>query len=202
VVSDLVPADSIVALIKAGVKGYLFTSDVGHVAESVRELVRGGLPMSGPVSNLVLGRARRPSGEFGAIAQTTESKPPHSSERARSLTRLALRLRSFRRRAHHASAPNAKKELPRRPRWPGTVQPQPSVMTVRPSPESPAPSSAPLPSPAEPGRSPPAPPFAPEPATPEDPVPPRSEPPAPVPPGPEPPTPPVAHSSVNRMQCT
>lgn len=82
VVSDLVPADSIVALIKAGVKGYLFTSDVGHVAESVRELVRGGLPMSGPVSNLVLGRARRPSGEFGAIAQTTESKPPHSSERA------------------------------------------------------------------------------------------------------------------------
>src|SRR5262245_8257580 len=79
-VSERVAPERVVALIKAGVKGYLFTRDVDHLAESVRELVRGGLPMSEPVSNLVLGRARRPSGEFGQIV-STESVPPHSGER-------------------------------------------------------------------------------------------------------------------------
>jgi DNA-binding NarL/FixJ family response regulator len=82
VVSEPVGAERIVEFIKAGVKGYLFARDVGHLAESVRELVRGGLPMSEPVSSLVLGRARRPSGEFGAIASPTDSVPPHSSERS------------------------------------------------------------------------------------------------------------------------
>jgi DNA-binding NarL/FixJ family response regulator len=82
VVSEPVGADRIVEFIKAGVKGYLFASDVGHLAESVRELVRGGLPMSEPVSSLVLGRARRPSGEFGAISNPKESVPPHSTERS------------------------------------------------------------------------------------------------------------------------
>ena len=82
VVSEPVGADRIVDFIKAGVKGYLFASDVGHLAESVRELVRGGLPMSEPVSSLVLGRARRPSGEFGAIARPNESVPPQSTERS------------------------------------------------------------------------------------------------------------------------
>lgn len=82
VVSEPLGADRIVEFIKAGVKGYLFASDVGHLAESVRELVRGGLPMSEPVSSLVLGRARRPSGEFGAVAQRTDSVPPNSTERS------------------------------------------------------------------------------------------------------------------------
>jgi DNA-binding NarL/FixJ family response regulator len=82
VVSEPVGGDRVVEFIKAGVKGYLFASDVGHLAESVRELVRGGLPMSEPVSSLVLGRARRPSGEFGAIARPIDSVPPHSTERS------------------------------------------------------------------------------------------------------------------------
>ena len=82
VVSPPVSAERVVAFIKAGVKGYLFTSDVGYLAESVRELVRGGLAMSGPVSNLVLGRARRPSGEFGSIAPPHETVPPRSTERS------------------------------------------------------------------------------------------------------------------------
>jgi DNA-binding NarL/FixJ family response regulator len=81
IVSEPVNAERIVGLVKAGVKGYLFTRDAGHLAESVRELVRGGLPMSEPVSALVLGRARRPSGEFGMIARATSSTPPASAER-------------------------------------------------------------------------------------------------------------------------
>ncbi len=82
VVSEPASAERIVEFIKAGVKGYLFATDVGHLAESVRELVRGGLPMSEPVSSVVLGRARRPSGEFGAIKPPSDTVPPHSTERS------------------------------------------------------------------------------------------------------------------------
>lgn len=54
-------------LIKAGAAGYLFTDEVFRLPNAVRELLRGGIPMSPPVSQLVLGRARRSSSQMAAV---------------------------------------------------------------------------------------------------------------------------------------
>src|SRR3954470_169542 len=67
VVSPPVPEEPATQLLKAGINGYLFTQDVRFLATSVRELARGGVPMSPPVSRLVLQRARRSSSSMAAV---------------------------------------------------------------------------------------------------------------------------------------
>jgi DNA-binding NarL/FixJ family response regulator len=57
----------VTAMIKAGAGGYLLTQDVLRLPEAIRELLRGGVPMSRPVSQLVLGRARRSSAKMAAV---------------------------------------------------------------------------------------------------------------------------------------
>jgi DNA-binding NarL/FixJ family response regulator len=54
-------------ILKAGAGGFLFTSDTPILPNAVRELVRGGIPMSAPVSRLVLDRARRSSAKMAAV---------------------------------------------------------------------------------------------------------------------------------------
>ena len=63
------PRDFIRALglIKAGAAGYLFTHDTKYLATSVREMARGGVPMSAPISQLVMQRARRSSAKMAAV---------------------------------------------------------------------------------------------------------------------------------------
>src|SRR5687767_6781192 len=67
------PADEepVTQVLKTGISGYLFVQDVRFLATSVRELVRGGVPMSPPVSRLVLQRARRSSSTMAAVTPQT-----------------------------------------------------------------------------------------------------------------------------------
>jgi DNA-binding NarL/FixJ family response regulator len=58
-------------LIKGGAAGLLFAEDASRLPVAVRELVRGGVPMSSPVSRLVLGRARRSSSQMAAVRPQT-----------------------------------------------------------------------------------------------------------------------------------
>jgi len=67
VVSAPVDEQRVTAMIKAGAGGYLLSQDVLRLPEALRELLRGGVPMSAPVSQLVLGRARRSSASMAAV---------------------------------------------------------------------------------------------------------------------------------------
>jgi DNA-binding NarL/FixJ family response regulator len=62
--------------IKAGAGGYLFSAESHYAPTAVRELVRGGAPMSLPVSRIVLGRARRNSQELPAVIPPPSPPPP------------------------------------------------------------------------------------------------------------------------------
>lgn len=59
-------------VLKAGAGGYLFSDDARIAPAAVRELLNGGVPMSAPVSRLVLGRARRSSAQMQAVFPTTQ----------------------------------------------------------------------------------------------------------------------------------
>jgi DNA-binding NarL/FixJ family response regulator len=58
-------------ILKAGAGGYLFSDDARIAPAAVRELLNGGVPMSAPVSRLVLGRARRSSAQMAAVLPST-----------------------------------------------------------------------------------------------------------------------------------
>jgi DNA-binding NarL/FixJ family response regulator len=64
----------VVDFIKAGAGGLLFEPDTKHMASAVRELLRGGVPMSAPVSEVVLQRARRSSATM--VAAQPSPHPP------------------------------------------------------------------------------------------------------------------------------
>ena len=59
-------------MLKAGAGGYLFSDDASIAPDAVRELLNGGVPMSAPVSRLVLGRARRSSTQMQAVLPTAQ----------------------------------------------------------------------------------------------------------------------------------
>lgn len=59
-------------MLKAGAGGYLFSDDAGIAPDAVRELLNGGVPMSPPVSRLVLGRARRSSAQMQAVLPSAQ----------------------------------------------------------------------------------------------------------------------------------
>jgi len=63
-------------LLKAGASGFLLGEDVGCVSTAVRDVVRGGAPMSQRVSRLVLTRARRSSAKMPAVVLPTAPPAP------------------------------------------------------------------------------------------------------------------------------
>jgi len=69
VVSGPVDEQRVTAMIKAGAGGYLLTQDVFRLPDAIRELLRGGVPMSRSVSQLVLDRARRSSASMAAVRE-------------------------------------------------------------------------------------------------------------------------------------
>jgi len=75
VVSGPVDEQRVTAMIKAGAGGYLLTQDVFRLPDAVRELLRGGVPMSRSVSQLVLDRARRSSATMAAVREGSPTTP-------------------------------------------------------------------------------------------------------------------------------
>jgi len=67
VVSQPVDEERVTGMIKAGASGYLLTQDLFRLPNAVRELLRGGVPMSRSISQLVLSRARRSSAKMAAV---------------------------------------------------------------------------------------------------------------------------------------
>ncbi len=79
--SPPVGQEIVVGLIKAGAGGLLFEPDTKHLASAVRELLRGGVPMSAPVSEVVLQRARRSSANMLAVRPSEHPPAPLLTER-------------------------------------------------------------------------------------------------------------------------
>ena len=66
-VSGPVDEQRVTAMIKAGAGGYLLSEELDRLPDALREILRGGVPMSPRVSQLVLGRARRSSASMAAV---------------------------------------------------------------------------------------------------------------------------------------
>jgi DNA-binding NarL/FixJ family response regulator len=88
VMSRPVEEHRVTELIKAGAGGYLFAADALRLPDAIRELLRGGVPMSEPVSRLVLGRARRSSAKFAAVRPATAMSEGLLTERQREILNL------------------------------------------------------------------------------------------------------------------
>jgi len=82
-------------LLKTGINGYLFVQDARFLPTSVRELVRGGVPMSPPVSRLVLQRARRSSSSMAAVRPESPAAQNLLSGRQREILALLQRGHSY-----------------------------------------------------------------------------------------------------------
>lgn len=95
VISHPVGERQVTELIKAGASGYLFSNEVLHVAAAVRELVRGGVPMSGPVSRIVLGRARRSSAQMAAVLPSSPAADSLLTPRQREILKLLANGHSY-----------------------------------------------------------------------------------------------------------
>jgi DNA-binding NarL/FixJ family response regulator len=95
VVSQPVLEEPATQLLKAGINGYLFAQDVRFLPTSVRELVRGGVPMSPPVSRLVLQRARRSSSSMAAVRPQSAAAKNLLSARQREILALLQRGHSY-----------------------------------------------------------------------------------------------------------
>jgi len=95
VVSPPVAEEPTTQLLKAGINGYLFAKDVRFLPTSVRELARGGLPMSPPVSRLVLQRARRSSSSMAAVRPQSAAAQNLLSARQREILALLQRGHSY-----------------------------------------------------------------------------------------------------------
>jgi DNA-binding NarL/FixJ family response regulator len=88
VMSRPVGEDRVTQLIKAGAGGYLFSADALRLPDAIRELLRGGVPMSEPVSRLVLGRARRSSASMAAVRPATAQAEGILTRRQREILKL------------------------------------------------------------------------------------------------------------------
>jgi len=94
-VSEPVAEEPATQLLKAGINGYLFAQDARFLPTSVRELVRGGVPMSPPVSRLVLQRARRSSSTMAAVRPESAAAQNLLSARQREILALLQRGHSY-----------------------------------------------------------------------------------------------------------
>lgn len=88
VITHPVSTERAVELIKAGAGGYLFTPDARYLATSVRELLRGGVPMSEPISRLVMQRARKSSAKLAAVRLGDPSASDLLTERQREILKF------------------------------------------------------------------------------------------------------------------
>ena len=95
VMSRPVGEQRVTELIKAGAGGYLFVSDAARLPDAIRELLRGGVPMSEPVSRLVLGRARRSSAKMAAVRPQTAQSAGLLTERQREILKLLANGHSY-----------------------------------------------------------------------------------------------------------
>jgi DNA-binding NarL/FixJ family response regulator len=95
VISKPVSEQRVTELIKAGAGGYLFTTDAARLPDAIRELLRGGVPMSEPVSRLVLGRARRSSAKMAAVRPETAVAEGLLTERQRQILKLLANGHSY-----------------------------------------------------------------------------------------------------------
>lgn len=93
--SDPVTEEPATQLLKTGISGYLFASDARFLPTSVRELVRGGVPMSPPVSRLVLQRARRSSSSMAAVRPESAAAQNLLSARQREILALLQKGHSY-----------------------------------------------------------------------------------------------------------
>ncbi len=90
-----VGAEPATQLLKAGIGGYLFAQDARFLPTSVRELVRGGVPLSPPVSRLVMQRARRSSSTMAAVRPESAAAKNLLSARQREILALLQRGHSY-----------------------------------------------------------------------------------------------------------
>jgi DNA-binding NarL/FixJ family response regulator len=67
VTSQACTEERVTSMIKAGAGGYLLSQDMHRLPTAIRELLRGGVPMSYAISQLVLSRARRSSAKMAAV---------------------------------------------------------------------------------------------------------------------------------------
>ncbi len=94
-VTGRVDEQRVTAMIKAGVGGYLLSQDLFRLPDAIRELLRGGVPMSPPVSQLVLGRARRSSAKMAAVREGGPSADDLITKRQREILNLLARGHSY-----------------------------------------------------------------------------------------------------------
>ncbi len=94
-VSGRLDEQRVTAMIKAGAGGYLLTQDLFRLPDAIRELLRGGVPMSPPVSQLVLGRARRSSAKMAAVREGGPSADDLITKRQREILTLLARGHSY-----------------------------------------------------------------------------------------------------------
>lgn len=93
--SEPVAEEPTTQLLKAGISGYVLAQDARFLPTSVRELVRGGVPMSPPVSRLVLQRARRSSSSMAAVRPESAAAQNLLSNRQREILALLQRGHSY-----------------------------------------------------------------------------------------------------------
>lgn len=93
--SEPVTEEATTQLLKAGISGYVLAQDARFLPTSVRELVRGGVPMSPPVSRLVLQRARRSSSSMAAVRPESAAAQNLLSARQREILALLQRGHSY-----------------------------------------------------------------------------------------------------------
>lgn len=93
--SEPVAEEPTTQLLKAGISGYVLAQDARFLPTSVRELVRGGVPMSPPVSRLVLQRARRSSSTMAAVRPESAAAQNLLSARQREILALLQRGHSY-----------------------------------------------------------------------------------------------------------
>lgn len=94
-ISGRIDEQRVTEMIKAGAGGYLLSQDLFRLPEAIRELLRGGVPMSPPVSQLVLGRARRSSAKMAAVREGGPLAEDLITKRQREILNLLARGHSY-----------------------------------------------------------------------------------------------------------
>jgi len=95
VISGPLDEQRVTAMIKAGAGGYLLKQDVFRLPDAIRELLRGGVPMSRSVSQLVLDRARRSSASMAAVREGGPSADDLITPRQREILRFLAQGHSY-----------------------------------------------------------------------------------------------------------
>jgi len=95
VISGPVDEQRVTAMIKAGAGGYLLTQDLFRLPDAIRELLRGGVPMSRSVSQLVLDRARRSSASMAAVREGGPTADELITKRQREILKLLAHGHSY-----------------------------------------------------------------------------------------------------------